>query len=48
MSKNLEIVKSYWSKETAGDVDGVMEHYTDDATFKAPISDLCVGAAAVR
>ncbi len=48
MSKNLEIVKSYWSKETAGDVDGVMEHFTEDATFKAPISELCEGADAVR
>ena len=48
MSKNLEIVKSYWSKETAGDIDGIMDHYTDDATFKAPISALCEGAAAVR
>jgi ketosteroid isomerase-like protein len=45
---NLELVRHYWEKEAKGDLDGIMECYHPDATFKAPISDQLEGTEALR
>ncbi|MBF0196846.1 MAG: nuclear transport factor 2 family protein [Planctomycetes bacterium] len=39
-SERLEHALSYWKHETSGDLQGVLDHYAEDATFKAPGYDL--------
>ena len=36
MSKQLERARSYWSSEKARDLDQILEHFAEDAVFRAP------------
>ncbi len=45
---NLELVRHYWDQEAKKDVDGILDCYHADATFKSPISGALQGAEALR
>ena len=44
----LDVVLSYWEREGQKDLDGIMDHFHPDATFKAPFSEHLEGTEALR
>ena len=47
-SEKLDMLRRYWECEMNKDLDGIMEFYADDATFKAPITDNLKGTDQLR
>ncbi len=40
LSPLAQVARSYWDHETRGDLEGVLDHFTETATFKAPGHEL--------